>query len=609
VSQKNLLPLRPYKKISYPKSFQAKISSLRRRKLNNPKLKTFFCFIFLSLNVFSHGGDDGPSTLEDEFAKNAHLHLPVTFSTLHGLSFGLENPLESHNESENEQGADEHSGFELNFHPVVYGGQDQFIRYISQDQSSAPTLQIESASEEKPFIRIENKKWDLGVGLNLEQHLPLSLLSMGVGASYVRGKNYYMIQKLNSRFEHRSPIRIPINSEEFSHWRPGDQLAFAAKSNLIFNAFIGIEPIIHLGPEISFSGIYRYRIELKDHKTILVQVTDINNTSRGIEASAFPFFLEIGQGRGRINALTYELNMLQKESYLTLKSIFNGRLDLAQKLALTHPEDVKIKISGTTSSSSISYGLVLPALFTLGKTNGRYLTNLDSQEKEEDHVHQEKISNAIIQSEKFTRGFFSNHMWENKTIASTIIQGEESAIGSVFTWSLSKDKMKPSFIRKKLQKISWILDRDIAQRLKLPTNNLGYLKIDLVLNFNGNNILNLLNSDKVEKIRSLALELLEQDFSRLGHRSFCRIKKYQHCLNSYSTHIFDKTRKITEFKNKINSYYLKNKSSKLPLEISNLIHELLQSKYLTQSFRKLNPTLSLNLSLEGEKIKRHLIKL
>jgi len=572
-------------------------------------LFSIFCFIFISLNVFSHGGDDGPSSLEDEFAKNAHLHLPITFSTLHGLSFGLENPLAPHNETENEKNEGDHSGFELNFHPIFYGGQDQFIRFISQEQSTHPTLNIESASLDKPFVRIENKKWDLGLGVNLEQHLPLAILSMGIGASYVHGKNYYMIQKLNSRFEKRSPIKIPFSSVELSRWRPGDQLAFAAKSNLIFNAFIGIEPIIHLGPEIAFSGIYRYRIELTDKNILLVQITNMNSTSTGIEGSAFPFFLELGKGRGEISSLTYELNMLKEECFSTLQSIFSGRLDLAHQLALTHPEEIRIKISGKTSSSSLSYGLVLPALFTFGKTHGSYLSTLEIEENEDDHIHREKSFNAILQNEKFTRGFLSNHMWENRTIASTIIQGEDSKMGSVFTWSLSKDKMTTSFIKKKLRKLSWILGEDFFQKLEFPNKNLEYLKIDLILNFNGKNILDLLNGEKVQKIKSYALLSLENDFNTYGHRSFCRIKKYQPCLNSYSNHIVEKYRKIKELTKKIDLFYSRNMTTKLPAEFSALIHELLQSKYLTQSFKKLSPSLSMTLSLEGETIKRHLIKL
>lgn len=160
-------------------------------------MKIFFFFLFILPSLaFSHGGDDGPSSLVEEFAKTSHIHLPVSYSTTEGLSFGLGG---SHGEEHHEDDlhADE-TGLEITVHPIALGGVDKIRRMISEEVSESKNLKIEASTAHSPYSLVENKKWDLGLGIEGETHLPLPVFAAGVGVSYLKGKNYYSIRKLNS---------------------------------------------------------------------------------------------------------------------------------------------------------------------------------------------------------------------------------------------------------------------------------------------------------------------------------------------------------------------------------------------------------------------------
>lgn len=136
------------------------------------------CFpLLLGLKAHSHGGDDDPSSLEQEFAKLSHIHLPANYSTHHELELGY--IFGCHADEAGEEAEEEAP--DLNLHPVLFAGYDKIRRLVCLEKSN--DQKIELCPENAPHLLLENIKWDLGLGGTLQAKLSeLTSMSLKIGA-------------------------------------------------------------------------------------------------------------------------------------------------------------------------------------------------------------------------------------------------------------------------------------------------------------------------------------------------------------------------------------------------------------------------------------------
>jgi hypothetical protein len=449
----------------------------------------------LSLDAFSHGGDSGPATLEEEFSKMSHLHLPFNYSSHEGYYFGYEiGKSEDGHSTEN--------------HPIIFGGADKIKRLTCLESTS--TNLIEVCPESSAHQLLENSKWDLGLGLESHIHLPIPGVGFGVGLSYLKGKSYYSLKQLNHKKEKRSKLAFPLNPTEFKNWRVNDQLFYMSKGTLVLNVFVGYEPFIHLGPQVSRTGMYRISLKKTDEKTIVAQIGSLKSKDFTFEGYAILAGAEFNAGRAKTNSVTYEFNMEDENNYPILASFVAGRLDLVNQALLSSSGSIIMKSDAINTGRSLMASIGLPMLFNNGGYRGTYLSRGTVEELEEGKLHHHDVFTRSKVKDHSTRGVLSDHLWENQTLSATIIREEdaptESILSVVLNWSFSRDHLKHAQFARKLKKAAKITGIDKLQEIKIPAEARGYVKVDVTINMAAEHILKILTKEQKEALEKLQVK-------------------------------------------------------------------------------------------------------
>jgi hypothetical protein len=566
-------------------------------------------FLFAG-TALGHGGDHGPSSLEDDFAETSEIYLPVNYSRTHGLSFDFSH----HGHDDYQSGEDTHgdeTGLEINLSPVLFAGHDRFTRLISQALSSTNDSTIEASDENDEYLIIENRKWDLGLGIGPELHLPGSLLGIGVSVNFIRGKNYYTIRTLKSKNEKRIPLKLPISKENLATWKVGDQLSYATKGSMVFDAMMGIEPFIHFGPAYIHTGVYSFKAQLVSSHTMEIEVTTMKTKSIEFEASVLPFDLQGGKSKGHLNTLIYQFDLRNDNALDAIYYLFNGRLDLTNHAMLISGGEILVRTEMQNSSIYISARFGFPVLYINGGGAGTYQSagTIQSNEPGGNHPHLHDVFTTTYQRERYTRGILSQHKWENQSVVSTIMKGDHPLISSIFSWSLSQDRMKSNLFIKRLGRIANVFGSTKLQKINFPQHHLKYLKADLLANLSGKDLLPLLNEVQLKSLLTAAQEKLKTDFKIYGHKSFCRLRSYNNCLARYRNLINIKYENINMLRTSVELAYNRGEMNQVTKPLTQLVKILFSSKYLTQSLISARPDLKIELRLEGERIKKHILTL
>lgn len=572
--------------------------------------KLFHLLLISSLisTAFGHGGDDGPSSLENEFSKLSHIHLPVNYSTHLGLSIGYEIGHEEEAEHDDQAGEDTHGdeiGLELDIHPVMFGGQDKIKRLISLDEVSGGHG-LELSDENSPYLLLENRKWDLGLGIEGDFHLPLTGLSAGVGISFLKGKNYYSVKTLTHKKEIRADLSLPLTKDDLANWRVGDMISYATKGSVILNAFVGIEPFIHMGPEYIHTGTYRIKVMLESEDTLEVEVQTTSTHSIGFEGNALITGAEVNKSKGHAQSITYDFDLTKMTSLKALEYLFNGRIDLTNQEMLISGGAIILNTKTNNSGFSYSGSFGLPVLLIRGAGRGVYHSYGTMEENEDGENHVSEIYTTAAVSERFTRGRLSHHKSTYQSLVSTIIQGDHPLISTVLSWSFSADKVTTGMLENNLRKLANLFNAPELEDLRIPDIKNGYVKTDYNLNLSGADLLHLLNLKEMNKVEEKALLLLEEDFNQYGHRSFCRIRTYNNCLKRYKNLIKSKYQKIRISVKNLDESYKKKNMRAVSSQLNGVVKTLFSSRYLTQAF-SLSRKLKKEIRFEGEFIKKQVI--
>lgn len=452
----------------------------------------FFLLTLISLNVFAHGGDNGPSTLEEEFSKMAHLHLPLNYSTSEGGYLGYEiGKLEDE--------------FTIENHPVAFGGMDKISRATCLAEST-PTL-IEVCPEDASYMLLENKKWDLGLGLESHIHLPIPGVGFGVGLSYIKGKDYYSYRNLENKNEIRKPLSFPTSYAEFKNWRAGDQLFYMAKGSIVLNVFIGFEPFVHLGPLFSHTGVHRISMKKIDEKTLIAEIGTLKSNDLSLEGNAIILGGELSAGKGKASSASYEFNMEDPRVYPVIASFLVGRLDLVNQSVLEDFGSVIFKSDSKNKGRTSSGGISLPILFMNGGYRGTYSSIGTADEFEEGELHKHDVYSSSKVKDHFTRGVLSDHLWVNKTLVSTIVREQahpdESILSVVLNWSYSRDHFRHSEFQRKIKKAAKSTGIRSLEFLKLPKEAKGYVKLNVSVNLAAEHVLKVLSKKQKTELENL----------------------------------------------------------------------------------------------------------
>ncbi len=549
------------------------------------KLFILISILLFSLNAFSHGGDDGPSSLETEFAKLSHIHLPMNYSTHHGMSYGYEIGAKDHEEVEGEE-----ESMELNIHPVFFGGFDKLERLTCLEKSQ--TDKIETCSETSSYLLLENKKWDLGLGGELDIHLSIPGLSAGAGISFIKGKNYFSLRTLNSKFEKRSKLQLPTHITAAYNWRIGDQLTYMSKGSIVLSAFVGVEPFFHVGPEFIHTGVHKISVKKITKNIFQVEVALLKLNGLGVEANGIILNAEASKSLGKSKNLVYEFDIYNPNVFLALNALFEGRLDLTHKILLESKGTIVLKNLTASKGLSLSGNVGLSALFFNGGTVGTYSSVSDLEIKEEDEMHIHKLYSVAHVREHFTRGPLSNHLFLNRSLFTSIIKEdheEDSILSASYSLSLSKDKLSGNQLREKIKKLLFKLGLKNLPSLDFGHNQKGYLKADVSIGLSGGQVLKLLNLNNLAKIKTIGLSQIKGKIKK--------IKFLRHHL------------KLIEERNFIEETYADKNYVKLNKHLNTYLNIFFNSEFHTQAFLSYNSPHVAEINLEGEFFKKTKVKL
>jgi hypothetical protein len=541
-------------------------------------------FLF-SLNAFSHGGDDGPSSLETEFAKLSHIHLPMNYSTHHGMSYGYEVGSHVDEEVENKD-----ENIELNIHPVFFGGFDKLERLTCLENSQSG--KIETCRETSPYLLLENKKWDLGLGGELDIHLSIPGVSAGAGISYIKGKNYFSVRMLNYKSEKRSKLQLPTHISAAYNWRIGDQLTYMSKGSIVLSAFIGIEPFFHVGPEFIHTGVHKISVKKITPHIFQVEVALLKSNGLGVEANGIVLNAEASKSLGKSKNLVYEFDIYNPNVFLALNSLFEGRLDITHKLLLESKGSILLKNLTTSKGQSLSGNFGLAALFFNGGTVGTYSTVSDVEIKEENEMHLHKLYSVAHIKEHFTRGFLSNHLFLNRALFTTIVKEDhedDSMLSATYSWSLSKDKLSGDKLKEKIRKSLFKLGLKNIPPISFGHNQKGYLKADVSLGLSGGQVLKLLNLANLAKLKTIGLSQIEGKIKKINF-----FKKHQNLIQK---------------RNLIEETYADKNYVKLNKHLNAYLNVFFNSEFHIQAFLSNNLPHVAEINIEGEYFKKTKVKL
>ena len=543
----------------------------------NSRVFVSVLLLFFSVQAFSHGGDDGPSSLESEFAKLSHLHFPFNYSTKEGVLFGYEL---LNSEHESEDGNDSH-GIDINMHPVLFGGVDKIKNYICLEEGN--TIQIEACSESSPYALFETKKWDLGLGAEADVHLPIPMFSAGLGISYLKGKNHYSLRMLKHKNEVREALLLPVSQKNLSQWRPGDQFAYYSKGSLVINIFIGVEPIFHLGPEYIHSGVYKIQVKMIDEKTLFVNIASLSSNAVGAEVNGVILNVEGTQSTGKSIALNFEFNLKNPNAFEALNALFAGKINKTQKLIEKYKDLANLKIDLDTKGTSISGNLGIPMLYATGGGVFNFSSEGEIEDVEQDGQRDEHESYTSSKGkERFSRGVISKHFWENSSVSTSVLRelgitAEDSAMNTAFYLIFSKDKMNIARLEKKINRIAARWGITGLKNVNLPSVDKGYLKLEFLVQWKGMDILRLLNTENLKVIKAQGLV----------NRKF---------INTHE--------QLTDLRNKIEESYAKKDLSDVTAQVNQFMKVFMGSKVHFQIYSKLFGQPLVQLKLEGENIAR-----
>ncbi len=447
--------------------------------------------LFLSHLAHPHGGDSGPSTLEQEFSKMAHLHLPINYSTSDGYYLGYEiGKLEK--------------GLVFENHPIAFGGFDKIVHKTCLNESASK--QIEICPENAPFVVLENKKWDLGLGFESHIHLPLPGVGLGAGIAYIKGKNYYSLRSLNSKNERRSALNFPVNAQEFKQWRVGDQLSYMGKGTLVFNVFVGFEPFVHLGPQISKTGVYRLSMRKTNNDSMVVELGSLKSKDFSFENYAIVLGGEFSIGKAKASSVTYEFNMKDENSYTLLATLLAGRIDIVNQGLALGLGNIMMKNESLNRGHSFSGNFGFPILFLNGGYRGTYVSNGTMEEMEEGKLHLHDVYSISKVKDHFTRGPLSKHAWLNQTLITSIVrekdEPENSIISVVLNWTFSRDSLSQKQLQNRLSEAAQTIGVKQLQDLMVPDFAKGYVKVDVSLNLAAAQVLKVLSEKEKQELRT-----------------------------------------------------------------------------------------------------------
>lgn len=557
--------------------------------------KLIILAVILPLSVFSHGGDDGPSALEEEFSMMSHIHLPVNFNTLEGLSFGYpfggdhgheeidhddhddHGDMHTDDHSDDIDEADSHTeenGFELDVHPVVFAGYDRINRYLNLEKAANDTTGLDLSDNNDHYLHVQSRKWNFGYGVEADMHLPLPLWSFAFGVSKIKSKNYISKMILESRTEQRLAIKSPLNMSELSNWRTGDSMSYMTSGSMVFAAMVGIEPFFHIGPEYIHSGNYKINLELKDLNTLVVNIITTKTNSIGIEGNAIISGIEASTGHSKMRNIIYEFDVSNEESLKALGYLLNGRIDLTNKELLTSNGSIVLKSRFNNKYRSITGSFGIPVLYFRGKNRGIY--NQEGIVENFEHGDIEQVFSSTTVKEKFSRGLWSRHLWHTESITSSIIRHDdhedESILSTQFNYSFSNDNMRYGEFAKSYKKLVKRFKLD-TKKLNLPYKRNGFIKIDLSLNLNAADILTLLDGSKLKNIL---------------HSSKARHLK-----------------KLLKLKVKIDKDYKASSYASITKSLTKFMRFIFQNDRLLEKFLNQKRSLPLKLSISGDYIRQH----
>ncbi len=560
-----------------------------------------FGLILLSPLALSNGGG-GKGSMENEFGRTSQMFLPLSYSTTSGLAFELAgiDLAASGGAIETETPADD-IDLDLEFHPEIDVGFSRIKRKVFTTEAQVPEdLVVATASVHGPYVLIESKSWDLGLGLVTEAQLPLPNIGIGIGVSYLTGKNYYSLRSFQGQ-EERAPLRLPKSAEALAEWRVGDELSYSSRGGLMFNLILGIDPIAKIGPQYAHTGIHRFRLRREDESTLEIEVATLKTDRISIEGSSVVLDLEAGIERGVSRSVIYEIDLTHPAAFQVIDLVLRGRLDLAGTVAFSSAGRIGLRTNLTQRNASLSGSFGVPFLYFNNRGAGVYRNSgtIIGDNGSTD------IFTTTYTRERFTRGAFSKQQWENQSVISTIFSGPESLIAAAFSWSFSIKKASAELITAKLRQLHWIFGYPALAKLRFSEERLGYMKADFIVNLSGQEIISVLAPATIEALEARALKDLEAEFGQNGHEDFCRMRSYTNCLMRYRELVKSKALTLRLLREDIESAYQSRTLSQVTQKLSALLRVLFSSRYLARAFVETYPSLKKELRLEGEKIERH----
>jgi hypothetical protein len=560
----------------------------------------FSCFfVILWARAFADSG------LKEEFSRRGLVLLPVNQSTLTGFSFDPALSITEGDETEDDLFSD-FTGVTSPLSLTGFFSSTKINRLICLKEATHPASDLEAASSDAPYLHVKSKKWDLGFGAQRDVSWPGPLTMGGISISFLKGKNYFSVQSLNHKDEERGPLELPLTKETLEAWRVGDQIFYASQGGIALNVFLGTKTFIAIGPEYSHLGSYRVRVELMADSLIEVEVTVTETDSLGLELSSIPLEMEMTKGQGPLEATIYQFDLTSAEAFQGLNHLLQGRLDLTNQQMLKSNGKITLstKINHEYATFSGKYGV--PFIFVANSGLSFFEHEGFIRRNEAGHASESQVFSALKRKSFFTTGLLSKQKWFTETVASIILKEEEGPlINSSYAWSFSSEKMQQKALTKRLSKLADAFALPALRKLRLPAGKPRYVKTDFTIGLNGQDILYLLEPTNLQKMLKESLEILEEDFERLGHRQFCKLRSYHKCFKRYKNKLYAKTELLQNHVGDIEDLYKRKKLNDMVASVTRLMNTLFTSRYLTQRFVTHRPRLNLELRIEGENIKRH----
>ena len=511
-------------------------------------MKKYFLYVILVLLVtnkaFGHGNHGGGTdvSIEGDLASGNHIHLPVRVEATGEVVFGYEWPFSEH-EHEHEHEHDEHehdehdaeeeSG-EHSFHiaPTAIIGGDYIDRIISKDSLPGPTVgmgEVFNSKNENGFVHIKSSKLLLGLGIEIHKHLNVGAFGGGLGLVYAKNHASYSEVHLKTLQEKGREIKLPGNFNEFSAWRNEEKISYVTSGSIIFNAGVGLDPIVHGGVIASASGTWLVKLKKIDQDHLNVSVASIKAYSFGVEVDSVIVSLSREKLKSAEKSLNFNINMKSPKVVDALKQIYKGDFRAIQKLAADE-EFVTETVSsqGVSKGTGGSVNLNFPFLFGVGTSKyliDSYQTSLKNKSEQEGLAY-----SSIISRDETTKGILSNHKKEIDQFATTFIDEQhddhrDKYYAANFKWHYEKDEVKVNVVKSKLAQLALQTGIEKLKELKFTQDNLGHFRISFDVSFTESDmfsVLNLLSDDKdLSALRNSAWKNVDSYLKENSYQDLC----------------------------------------------------------------------------------------